>query len=239
MSNQRTLETVSNNLIGIYQRYLDLNITDPFSNWIKTDSLRNEYNRWKYDIALLADLEENNSEYSVLIDISKNIVEQLKLPKERSNLFAAQVDILQELEGMPYYGALHTAELLTMIMRALNTNNINKLIRAFGETDLAKSALFLKSPAKTFTACGANWKPGNLNLIKYYNSENNQLHQDAIMSQFLSWHRINKGWDECLSTYNGNDFPEFCNKIKEESRFGSDAKMYWIVNDTLNHVTSY
>ena len=80
MSNQRTLETVSNNLIGIYQRYLDLNITDPFSNWIKTDSLRNEYNRWKYDIALLADLEENNSEYSVLIDISKNIVEQLKLP---------------------------------------------------------------------------------------------------------------------------------------------------------------
>ena len=139
------------------------------------------------------------------------------------------IDILQELEGPPYYGSLHTAELLTLILEKLHTHynitsSIKDIVKAFGGNDNMQSALSLHSPIESFLICGANWKPNQLNLCEYYYSCNKR-HKDAILLQFYKWQN-----DSChFITYNDT---VYLNKINKQYRFGINPNQYILDSNT-------
>lgn len=244
-------------LITIYQQYINDGRKDKlFNKWIKYVGIQ-----YRYQNALVALKKEieNSKNYSVgnitwkghspLIIVSKYIVENLILPKYANNRFAAQVDILQELEGAPYYGAIHTAELLSMILKNVDSqckehyhlssgkefHNINNIISCFGNSlNGDTSILFKKSPEKSFMACGANWKPANINMLGVYQP----ILLQEFNLQFQKWLENNSnGGDQ--STYQGKYFNDFKKQICSTRCFGPNAKMYWMKDGKIIDVNYY
>lgn len=242
-------------LITIYQQYINDGRKDKlFNDWIKHVGIQYRYQNAL--VALKKEIENANDNsvgnitwkgHSPLIIVSKYIVENLILPKHANNRFAAQVDILQELEGAPYYGAIHTAELLSMILKKVDIKcrercrlpdgtefrNITDIISCFGiSLDGDTSILFKKSPEKSFMACGANWKPADINMLGVYQPI--LLHEFNL--QFQKWLQNNSNGGE-QSTYQGKYFNEFIKQIRRARCFGHDAKMYWMKDGKIIDVS--
>ena len=219
-------------LITIYQEYLNNGRKERrFDEWVKFVGSQHRYEN--AIVAVRKSLEAkgvslipctSNLEPSPLIIISKYIVETLVLPKRGDSMFAAQVDILQELEGAPYYGAVHTAELLGLILKKVKTRNVRELVDCFGNgINGDTSALFKKCPARSFMACGANWKPADINILGVYDP----VFLEDFNMQFERWLENNSDGDE-QSTYQGKYFSDFVKHIRGPKGFGQDAKMYWV-----------
>ena len=122
ISNNITIESLKNNYIGLYQYFIDLDSELDFKTWIKTSDKSSMYLIWQKQLHTIISKEHEPITPSPLINFSKSIVEELILPSNKDNMFSAQIDILQELEGPPYYGSLHTAELLSLILAKLQTH---------------------------------------------------------------------------------------------------------------------
>lgn len=216
----------TNLLITIYQDYLNNGRKDrTFDKWIIY--VGGQYRYQNAIIALNKNIElkkETNINPSPLITISQYIVEKLVLPKRGNNMFAAQIDILQELEGAPYYGALHTAELLGMILKKVETLNVKELVDCFGHgINGDTSALFKRCPASSFMACGANWKPADINILGVWDP----VFLEGFHIEFERWLENNSNESE-QSTYQGKYFYNYVKHIRGVKGFGADAKMYWI-----------
>ena len=110
---------------------------------------------------------------SPIILSTKRIVDILNLSEDLR--FAAQVDVIEEVEGNEFMGAMTTAELLKLMIEKIPNPSIEKLISAFGENDNMRSVIFKKSPIKSFLACVANWKPGSFDLLNYYKNTKNKF----------------------------------------------------------------
>lgn len=222
-------------LITIYQEYINNGRKERrFDEWVKFVGSQHRYEN--AIVALRKDLEakgvsliprasvNSHLEPSPLIIISKYIVERLVLPERGSSMFAAQVDILQELEGAPYYGAVHTAELLGMILKKVETRDFRKLVDCFGNSiNGDTSVLFKKCPTRSFMACGANWKPADINILGVWDP----VHLHGLNMQFERWLENNSDGGE-QSTYHGKYFSDFVKHIRGLKGFGQDAKMYWV-----------
>ncbi len=242
-------------LITIYQQYINDGRKDKlFNDWIKYVGIQYRYQNAL--VALKKEIENSKNDsvgnitwkgHSPLIIVSKYIVENLILPKYANNRFAAQVDILQELEGAPYYGAIHTAELLSMILKKVDIEckehnrlssgreyrKIPDIISCFGNTlNGDTSILFKKSPEKSFMACGANWKPADINMLGVYQP----ILLQEFNLQFQKWLENNSnGGDQ--STYQGKYFNDFIKEIRSDRCFGPDARMYWMKDGKIIEVS--
>ena len=222
-------------LITIYQEYLNNGRKEKrFDEWVKF--VGSQYRYQNAIVAVRKSLEtkgvsliprasfDSDNEPSPLIIISKYIVETLVLPKRGDSMFAAQVDILQELEGGPYYGAVHTAELLGMILKKVETRDFRKVVDCFGNSiNGDTSALFKKCPTRSFMACGANWKPADINILGVWDP----VYLHSFNMQFERWLENNSDGGE-QSTYQGKYFGDFVKHIRGSKGFGEDAKMYWV-----------
>lgn len=222
-------------LITIYQEYLNNGRKEKrFDEWVKF--VGSQYRYQNAIVAVRKSLEakgvsliprasfDSDNEPSPLIIISKYIVERLILPKMGDNMFAAQVDILQELEGAPYYGAVHTAELLGMILKKVETRDFRELVDCFGNSiNGDTSALFKNCPTRSFMACGANWKPADINILGVWDP----VYLHSLNLQFDRWLENNSDGGE-QSTYQGEHFSDYVKHIRGSKGFGEDAKMYWV-----------
>ena len=230
-----------NLLITIYQEYINDSQERTFHDWLKFVGFEYRYNnviislKKELDCPLIPDV--NREELSPLIIASRHIVEGLTLPIGSPNLFAAQIDILQELEGAPYYGAVHTAELLSMILEKVELMfkdrcTLTNIIACFGDSlNGHTSALFKMSPEESFMSCGANWKPANINILGVFQP----VLLEGFTKQFERWAKNNAGGQH-QTTYEGEYFNDYVKHIRGKKGFGEDAKMYWMKNGEIIEV---